>query len=162
MAQDLLDRFTPLHNQPINNSNVATLVLRTGHRAIKFPPALNRAAYFGSVLSPLANGSGLKVTLVWTIPTASAGVIWKVGFERHEANVFSFATSSFASLGSVTASAPAAANRATYTALTFANGTAIDSIEGLDSYRMSVWRYGAEDGVGDAAYLHRVIVQNAI
>jgi hypothetical protein len=162
MAQDLLDRFTPLHNQPINDSNIATLVLRTGHRAIKFPPALNRAAYFASVMSPLNNLSGLKVTLVWTMPSASGGVIWKVAFERHVANVFNFATSSFAPLGSVTASPPTAANRATYTSLTFANGTPVDSIIGLDSYRMSVWRYGASDGVGDAVYLHRVIVQNAI
>jgi hypothetical protein len=160
MAQDLLDRFTPLHMQPINNSNVATLVLRTGHRALKFKTAVNRAAYFAGVLSSLYNGSGLLVTLVWTM-ASPATVRWGIAFERQADGVFAYTGASFASEVLMTATAPVAANRATYSTMTFSGGTAIDSLAILESYRMVVTRHGTVDGSGDA-YLHRVILQNAI
>jgi len=160
MAQDLLDRFTPLHNQPVDHSNVATLVLRFGHRQVKFPESKSRAAYFASVMSSLFNASGLLVTLVWSMPTAAAGVKWEIVFERHDGGVFNFASSGFGTIVTATAPAPAGANLPLYTQIACANGPQTDGILGLESYRLSVRRRGDQDGVGQAAYLHSVIVQN--
>jgi hypothetical protein len=162
MAQDLLDRFTPLHMQPINSTNVATLVLTSGgHRALKFPTTFNRTAYFAGVLSSLYNGSGFKVTLVWTMAATSPAIRWTVGFERQAAGVFSYASSSFATGIAITATAPTASNRATYSTLSLAGGATIDGLLALESYRVSVTRSGTVDG-GPNVYLHRVIIQNLI
>lgn len=162
MAQDLLDRFTPLHMQPINSSNVATLVLTAGgHRALKFPTGFNRTAYFAGVLSSLYNGSGLKVTLVWTMAATTPGIRWTVGVERQAAGVFSYASSSFATGIAITASAPVASNRATYSVVMLSGGATIDGLLALESYRLAVTRSWSIDA-GPDVYLHRVIIQNAI
>lgn len=160
MAQDLLDRFTPLHNQPINNSNVASLIILDGHRALKFPQGLNRAAYFGSVMSSLYNNSGIKVTLVWTMAATAGAVRFDVAFERQDAGVFLYSGASFATATILTTSPPGASLRAVYSSVSFANGAAIDSLAALESYRLQITRRGDLDGVAHDAYLHRVFLQN--
>jgi hypothetical protein len=161
MAQDLLDRFTPLHNQPINAAvPVASLTMRFGHRAVKFVQGASRAAYFANVLSSLYSNTGLRVTLVWTHPAAAGTIQWDLAFERQAASIFDYsAGANFAAATTVTA-VPAGANLATYTTVDFAHGTAIDNLLALESYRLSVTRRGDLDAVAQDVYLYRVFLQN--
>lgn len=159
MAQDLLDRFTPIHSMPINitGSGIATWALRAGHRALKFPQGATYEAYFGSVLNSLYNSTGIKVTLVWTAGAVTAGVTWTAAFERQADGVFSYASSSFATAKSVVSGVLAGANLAKYSSISFSNAE-IDGLLGLESYRLQIRR---TDAVAMDAYLYRVLLQNA-
>lgn len=158
MAQDLLRAFTPIHSHPTNlvGSGIATWALRSGHRALKFPQGATYEAYFADVLSSLYNDSGILVTLVWTAGATTAGVTWSGEFERHEADVFSFAGSSFAAAKTIVAGALVGANLATYTQISFSNSE-IDGLQELESYRLRIKRI---DAVAMDAYLYRVFLQN--
>lgn len=158
MSQDLLRAFTPIHSHPSNavSSGIATWVLRSGHRAIKFPQGATYEAYLADVLSSLYNSSGILLTLVWTAGAVTAGVTWSGEFERQQAGVFSYAGSSFASAKTVVAGALAGANLATYSQISFSNSE-IDGLQGLESYRLRIKR---TDAVAMDAYLYRVFLQN--
>jgi hypothetical protein len=159
MAQDLLDRFTPLHSHPIaiSSSGMATWALRSSHRALKFPQGAAYEAYFASVMNSLYNDSGVLITLVWTAGATTAGVTWGASFERHDADTFSFASSDFASEKTVVAPALAGANLATYSQISFSNAE-IDGLLALESYRLKLRRLS--DGIAMDAYLYRVFLQN--
>jgi hypothetical protein len=158
MAQDLLDRFTPIHSHPINilGEGLASWALRFGHRALKFPQGATYAAYFASVLNPLYNDSGMLVTLVWSAGATTSGVTWGASFERQADGVFSYSGASFASEKTVVSAGIAAANRAKYSQISFTNAQ-IDGLLELESYRLKIRR---TDGVAMDAYLYRVFLQN--
>lgn len=159
MAQDLIDRFTPIHSHPINtfSSGVATWTLRFGHRALKFPQGASYEAYFASILNSLYNGTGIIVTLVWSAAAVTAGVTWTATFERQADGVFSYTGASFGTVKSVVSGALAGANLAKYSQITFTNAQ-IDGLQALESYRL---RIGRNDAVAMDAYLYRVFLQNA-
>ena len=136
---------------------MATWVLRSSHRALKFPQGAAYEAYFADVLSSLYNDSGILVTLVWTAGATTAGVTWGANFERHDADVFSFAGSSFATEKTTVAGALVGANLATYTQISFSNSE-IDGLQGLESYRLKIRR--TSDAIAMDAYLYRVFLQN--
>jgi len=161
MAQDLLDRFTPIHSHPTNilSPGIATWALRNGHRALKFPATGAYDAYFASVLNSLYNGSGILLTIVWTIPAASGGVTWEASFERQAAGVFNYTGSSFSTIKTVVTGAPVGSNLATYSQISF-TGAEIDGLVAFESYRLKLRR--PDDGVGQAAYVYRVFLQNLI
>lgn len=156
MAQDLLDRFTPIHSMPINNGGIATWVLFHGHRMLKFRQGGGNVAYFGSVWNSLYNNSGVIVTVEWTAGSATAGVQWTAAFERQQAGVFTFTGASFPTPKTTVAAAPAAANRATYTQIQFA-ASDLGGLSAFEGYRMTLSR---PDAVAMDAYVARVFIQN--
>jgi len=156
MAQDLLDRFTPIHSMPINNGGIATWVLYHGHRMLKFRQGGGNVAYFGSVWNSLYNGSGVIVTVEWTAAATTAGVQWTAAFERQQAGVFSFLGASFLSPKTTVAGALAAANRATYTQIQFAAAD-LHGLVPFEGYRLQLSR---ADAVAMDAYVARVFLQN--
>jgi hypothetical protein len=158
MAQDLIDRFTPIHSHPINAGGIATWVLRNGHRALKFVQGGGTTAYFASVMNSLYNGTGIIVTVVWTAGATTAGVKWTVAFERQQADVFSYGSASFAAGKTTTAGALAGINKATYTQIQFA-ASDIDGLVALESYRMTLSR---ADAVAMDAFVYRVFLQNRV
>lgn len=160
MAQDLLDRFTPIHSHPTNIASVsaASWALRTGHRALKFPQGGVYDAHFASVLNSLYNDSGLLVTLVWSAAATTSGVTWGASFERQADGVFSYASSSFAAEKTVVSAGLVAANRAKYSQISLTNAQ-IDGLLALESYRLRIRRL---DGIAMDAYLYRVFLQNLI
>lgn len=164
MANDLLDRFTPLHNQPTNilAASIAPLVLSGAHAAIRFPNGQSRHAYFASVMSALYNGSGIIVRIVWKTPVADVtkSVNWSAAFERHAAESFDFdGAEDFDSAVTVSAFALATGSLAIYTDISFSN-TQIADLEILESYRLRVSR-GNDDTVANYADLYRVFLLNA-
>jgi hypothetical protein len=158
MAQDLIDRFTPIHSHPINlTSGIATWVLRSGHRALKFVQGGGTTAYFASVMNSLYNGTGIIVTVVWTAGATTAGVQWTVGFERQQADVYNYTSGLIIPTFKTTiAGALAGANKATYTQIQFA-ASDLGSLAALESYRMTLHR---ADAVAMDAFVYRVFLQN--
>lgn len=160
MAQDLLADFNALHNQPANalGNTIAGMVLRGGHRMIRFPPSEARAAYFKRILPRLYNGLGITVNLVYTWPTTTGTAQFNIAFERHEAG-FLYTGDSFASAKVITLAAPSVANGAAYASLAFADGSEIDSLVALEEFRLSVARV-ATDGNAQVVYLSNVFLTN--
>lgn len=162
MAQDLLADFNALHNQPANalGTAIAPMVLRAGHRMIKFPQGDTRAAYFKRVLPLLYNGLGITVNLVWTMNSLAGQPEFDVAFERHEADVFQFTGENFANAKTLTLTPPVLVMAATYSTLAFADGTEIGSLEPLEEFRVRVRRNGATDGVAQDVYVSQVFLTN--
>jgi len=159
MAQDLIDRFTPIHSHPINLAGgIATWVLRNGHRALKFVQGGGTSAYFASVMNSLYNGSGIIVTVVWTAGATTAGVEWMAQFERQQANVYTYSGFFGGSQKSTVSGALAGINKATYTQIQFA-ASDLAGLSALESYRLAVRR---GDVVAMDAYVYRVFLQNRI
>lgn len=157
MARDLLDRFTPIHSHPINiGGGIATWRLVAGHRALSFVRNVIRTAYFASVMNSLYNGSGITVTVVWASEGTTAGVTWRVAFERQQAGVFNFASSDFTLGKTVVSAAPVATWRAVYSQIQFA-ASDLAGLSALESYRLTLTR---SDAVDLDAYVYRVFLQN--
>lgn len=163
MAQDLLDRFTPLHHQPANvgGGSFMTPVLFHGHTALKAVDGENRVAYFKSVMNTLMNSSGLIVRVEWFTPATSGLISLSAAFERHEPG-FSYTGGGFAAAKTVTAAPSGTTTGATYTDILFAAGAQVDGILILESYRLSIQRNGAEAGdtLGAAAYISTISLRN--
>lgn len=160
MAQDLLDRFTPLHHQPANVTGGLMMVpvLFHGHTALKAKNAELRTAYFKSVMNPLFNSSGAIITIEWFSSSTTGTVTFQVAFERHSTS-FNYASGlGFAVARTVTASPNALANRPTYSTLSF-TPTQMASIVKLESYRLSIARIST-DTLGADAYISTVSLKN--
>jgi hypothetical protein len=160
MAQDLLADFNALHNQPANaiGTLIAPMVLRGGHRMIAFPSGIARAAYFKKFLSPLYNGLGITVNVIWTMPSASGAPRFLIAFERHDVT-FSYLGANFANTKTLTLTAPTGANLATYASLTFADGAEIGGLLKSEEFRLSVTR-DHTDGVAETLYVSSVVLTN--
>lgn len=170
MAQDLLDRFTALHNMPASTTSdtVAPLVCYFGHACIRYPKDIVRYAWFSSVLSALYNNTGIIVRLVWASVSADASffVKWGAQFHRHQEDVAQLA--SFWNFGVANGATvygignPSTLSGAVkYTDIVF-SADQIGGILPLESYMITIWREGNNDNVADHAYLYKVILINAV
>ncbi|HSE45538.1 MAG TPA: hypothetical protein VLA89_09470 [Gemmatimonadales bacterium] len=161
MAQDLIDRFTPIHSHPTNvsSSGIATWVLRFGHRGLKFPQGAVYEAYFASVMNSLYNLTGVQATVVWTAGATTAGVTWEGSFERQAADLYDYsAAASFATAKTAVSLALTGPNLARYTPIQFSN-LEIGGLLPLESYRFKLRR---TDAVAMDAFVYRVLLQNLI
>ena len=159
MAQDLLADFHALHNQPADalGTTIAPMVLKGGHRMLKFPQGEARAAYFKRTLPLLYNGLGITVNVVWMMETPTGTPKFNIAFERHEAG-YLFSATSFASAKSLVLT-PGAASAAVYSSLAFADGAEIDNLVALEEFRISVTR-DATDGAAQPLYVSSVFLTN--
>ena len=159
MANDLLADFHALHNQPADalGTTIAPMVLKAGHRMIKFPQGEARAAYFKRTLPLLYNGLGITVNIVWMMETPTGTPKFNIAFERHEAG-FLFSGSSFAAAKSMVLT-PGTASAAVYSTLAFADGSEIDGLLAMEEFRLSVTR-DATDGVAQPLYVSSVFLTN--
>ena len=159
MAQDVLNKFNALHNQPANASGtlIAPMVLLSGHRVIKFPAGVARAAYFIDILTKLYNGLGITVNILHITPTVVAPKL-AIAFERHNAGQ-AISPANFANAKTVTLTAPSAGNTWTYSTLDFSDGAEIGSLVALEGFRLRIERVAA-DGVAQAVYVSRVFLTN--
>jgi hypothetical protein len=158
MAQDLLADFNALHNQPANavGTAIAPMVLRSGHRMIKFLQAETRAAYFKRVLPKVYNGLGITVNIVYAIPAVVAPQLL-IAFERHVAG--GSIVENFANAKTLTLTAPSGADTWTYSSLAFADGAEIGGLLTLEEFRLKVARVAA-DGVAQPVYVSGVFLTN--
>ena len=159
MAQDLLADFHALHNQPADalGTTIAPMVLKGGHRMIKFTQGEARAAYFKRTLPLLYNGLGITVQVVWMMETPTGSPTLQIAFERHEAG-YLFTGASFAAAKSLVLT-PGSASAAVYSTLAFADGTEIDGLQTLEEFRISVTR-DAADGAAQPIYVSSVSLLN--
>lgn len=159
MALDLLADFNALHNQPANalGTLIAPMVLRDGHRVIRFSPGEERAAYFKRMLPKLYNGLGITVNIVWFMETPTGSPQLTSAFERHEAG-FLFSGPSFAA-GKVMVLTPGAAFAAVYSSVSHADGAEIDGLLPLEEFRLSITR-SASDGAAQPIYVSGVFLTN--
>jgi hypothetical protein len=159
MALDLLADWNALHNQPANalGTAIAPMVLRDGHRVIRFDPGAERAAYFKRMLPKLYNGLGITVNIVWFMETPTGSPILMTAFERHEAG-FLFSGSSFATAKTL-ALTPGASMAAVYSSVSHADGAEIDGLLALEEFRLSVTR-SAVDGAAQPIYVSGVFLTN--
>lgn len=161
MAQDLIDRFTPIHSHPTNvsSSGMATWAFRLGHRCLKFPQGATYECYFASVMNSLYNLTGVQATVVWTAGAVTAGVTWEGSFERQAADLYDYsAAASFATAKTAVSLALPAANLARYTQISFSN-VELGGLLPLESYRFKLRRI---DAVAMDAFVYRVFLQNLI
>lgn len=160
MAQDLLADFNALHNQPANaiGTAIAPMVLKGGHRMIKFPASEGRAAYFKRILPLLYNGLGITVNIVWMMETPTGSPRFNIAFERHGPG-FLFTGASFANVKVLTL-VPGAASAAVYSSQAFADGAEIGGLLALEEFRLSVTR-DFTDGVAQPLYVSGVFLTNS-
>lgn len=159
MANDLLADFHALHNQPADalGTTIAPMVLKNGHRMIKFPQGEARAAYFKRTLPLLYNGLGITVNITWMMETPVGTPAFQIAFERHEAGFLvtgaSFATAKTMSL------TIGAASELVYSTLAFADGSEIDGLQPMEDFRLAVTR-DAADGAAQPVYVSSVFLTN--
>lgn len=160
MANDLLADFNALHNQPANvlGTTIAPMVLKGGHRMIKFPAAEQRSAYFKRTLPLLYNGLGITVQIVWMMETPTGSPVLQIAFERHDVTFDYLGASGFASAKNLTLT-PGSAGLAVYSTLAFADGAEIDGLVALEEFRLSVTR-SSTDGAAQPLYISSVSLLN--
>lgn len=153
---DTLCVFTPLHNEP-PGSNYATLDFRNVHPVLDFDAATGESAVFTSVLPRNYAGGGLTVTLIWAATSATSGnVVWNAAIERMQDDVTDLDSDSFAAVQAVTAGAASASGEPAYDAITFTDGTQMDSLAVGEAFRLKITRdanNGSDTMTGDAELL---------
>lgn len=132
----------------------ATFDIRNNHLVLDFDSAGTEDVFFEGVLPRHYSSGGTTVTLQWMATSATVSACnWSVQWERHQAISDDLDSDSFATAATVAPTATAPSGNIHYTAVTFTNGAAMDSVAVGEHFRMRVSRVGGDASdtlVGDA------------
>ena len=157
---NVLVQFFPADNEP-PSSNPATPDLRNGHPVLDFDGTTNESAIFTGVLPPHYSGGGLTVRLGYSMSSAESGDIdWDAEIERIGDQQQDVDSDSFAAANSVdNTTVPATSGLVDVVAITFTDGSDMDSAAAGEQFRIRITRDAASDtGAGDAE-LHFVEIR---
>lgn len=96
---------------------------------------------FYGILPQHYGGSGLTLVLAWTSASATSNTCdWEGSIERHQDDVDTIASDSFATAQAVTATAPSVAGEVVYDSITFTSGAQMDSLAAGEGFRLKIKR----------------------
>jgi hypothetical protein len=137
---DTLFVYTAQHGIA-TGSAIATQGLRNSHPTVEFNADTEAAIYFEDVLARNYAGGGITLTLHWMAASATTGdTVWGGAFERHLAGTDDLDADSFGAEATISGTANGTSGVLTATAISFANGAAIDSLAVGDSFRLRINR----------------------
>lgn len=150
---DTLLIITPFANEP-PSSNFATLDMRNGHPVLNFDAGTDESAVFTAIMPRHYSGGGITAYVHWCAASATSGdVIWDVSFERIGEGQQDIDSDGFASVQSVTATAPGTSGNVDIASIAFTNGAQMDSVAVGEMFRIKVTRdanNGSDNMTGDA------------
>ena len=128
-------------NQP-PSSNFAQLDAFNQHPCLAFDASTNWSAVFGGVLNRAYAGGGVTVTLWYTMTSATSGNVGFQGaFERFNSATTDLTSDSFASSpGTVSSAVPGTAGIVKSLALTFTDGSQMNSLAVGEGFRLKITR----------------------
>lgn len=159
---DSLITFRPYNNEP-PASNYATLDHRNIHPVLDFDKDADESAIFSEVMPRnYAGTTGITVYIHWSADGVVVNeVIWDVAFERIGDGQQDIDSDGFASVQSVTDTAPGTDGYVTIASIAFTDGAQMDSIAIGELFRLKITR-DADNGSDDLdadAELHAVEIK---
>lgn len=125
-----------------------------------FDDAVNRKAYFGSVMPNHYAGGGVNVQVVWMSPATSGNVVWIVSFKRMEDGVQRLDNLFFGNESNVIATTDNVAHVIDYDTIAVSDGAGINLIEAGEYFWMEMFRDGdsGSDTLTNEARLLSIII----
>jgi hypothetical protein len=122
-------------------TNYATLDTRNSHPVLDFDAATDESAVFSGVMPQHYAGGGVTVYIHWSaVGVTTNDVIWDVAFERIGDGQQDVDADGFASVQSVTDTAPGTDGFVTIASIAFTNGAQMDSVAVGEKFRLKVTR----------------------
>jgi len=145
-------------------TNFATLDTRNNHPVLDFDTTTQECAYWTDVMPYDYGGSGVTVKTTWAATSATTGTGgWTVAFERFDDSVLDLDTvqGGFSARSTITAlTVPGTSGVVATSSVNIANGSAMDSIIGGETFRLEICRDVANDtAAGDLELLGADLIE---
>lgn len=145
-----LAKFHPYQHTPSAATNYPTLSYRNFHPHLEFDQSTDEACNFTDVLSRHYDNGGLTINVWFSVSGVTTGnVAWEIAIERIADGVQDIDSDGFAAVQTSGAVAvPSTDGYVTVAAVTFANGSEMDSLAAGELYRIKINR---DTGIGSNA-----------
>jgi len=127
---------------------------------LMYDDAVNRYAYFGSVMPAHYSGGGVNVQVVWMSPATSGNCVWIVSFKRMEDGVQRLDNLFFGNETFIIAPTDAVAHVIDYSTIAVSDGADLNLIEAGEYFWMEMFRDGdsGNDTLTNEARLLSIII----